>query len=251
MKIMTLPALLLMTVLASGCATAPGQTSAHDPWENANRKIYRFNEQLDASVLKPAATAYVKVVPEPLRKGVGNVLGNIRDVWSTANHFLQGKARHGAQMGARVLVNTTVGLAGLFDPASSMKLVRRPEDFGQTLGRWGVDPGPYLVLPLFGPSTVRDGSALAVDSLAGPSALIDSSGAAAAVSVLAIVNTRATYLDAAELLDDVALDKYMFVRDAYLARRRDAVYDGAPPVEGDDGGNAEHTPPLPRSQTTE
>lgn len=216
--------LLPLVLLASACATAP------DPWEGANRKVYRFNERVDAAVLKPVATGYTRVVPQPVRQGVTNVLGNIRDVWSSANKLLQGKVGEGLAMGTRVLVNTTVGVAGVFDPATGMGLVRRQEDFGQTLGHWGVGSGPYLVLPLLGPSTLRDAPALLVDRIAAPSALASSSGTETAITVVEAVDTRAGLLGATELLDDVALDPYTFVRDIYLARRRAAVADGAPDI---------------------
>lgn len=227
----TLLALGLAT--GAGCATVPGgaSPSKQDPWESVNRKVFSFNETVDEAVLKPVAKTYVRVVPQLVRTGVSNVLGNIGDVWSTANHLLQGKGQHGLEMGMRVVTNTTIGLAGLLDPASEVGLMRRQEDFGQTLGRWGVGSGPYLVLPLMGPSTLRDGSAtLLVDRQVSPSAVVGAD-AAAYVTALDIVNKRAELLDLTKLLDDVALDKYSFVRDAYLARRLNAVRDGSPPLE--------------------
>jgi phospholipid-binding lipoprotein MlaA len=225
--------LVLMLNMGAGCATVPGGTppSKQDPWESVNRKVFGFNETVDDAVLKPMAKTYVKVVPQLVRTGVSNVLGNVGDVWSAANHLLQGKVQHGLEMGMRVLTNSTFGLAGLLDPASEMGLVRRPEDFGQTLGRWGVGPGPYLVLPLMGPSTLRDGSAsLLVDRRAAPSSLAGAD-AAAYVMALDVVDKRAGLLDLTKLLDDVALDKYSFVRDAYLVRRQNAVRDGTPSPE--------------------
>ena len=223
----------VLMALASGCATVPGAAPPpkEDPWENFNRKVFSFNESVDEAVLKPVATAYVKVVPELVRRGVGNVLGNIGDVWSAANHLLQGKVHHGLDMGMRVLTNTVFGLGGLLDPATEFGLVRRSEDFGQTLGRWGVSPGPYLVLPLLGPSTVRDGTALLVDRRAAPSALGNTDAATYGIAALELVTLRASLLGATQLLNDVALDKYTFLRQAFLARRRDAVHDGATPME--------------------
>ena len=223
----------LLVALASGCATVPGAAPPpkEDPWENFNRKVFSFNESVDEAVLKPVATAYVKVVPELVRRGVSNVFGNIGDVWSAANHLLQGKVQHGLDMGMRVLTNTIFGLGGLLDPASEMGLVRRSEDFGQTLGRWGVGTGPYLMLPLLGPSTVRDGSALLLDRRAAPSALGNTDAATYSIAALEAVNLRASLLGATQLLDDVALDKYTFLRQAFLARRLDVVHDGAPPLE--------------------
>ena len=226
-------AIMAIVVLASGCATVPGGAPPprEDPWENFNRKVFSFNETVDEAVLKPVATAYVNVVPVLVRKGVSNVLSNIGDVWSAANHLLQGKIHTGLDMGMRVLTNTVFGLGGLLDPATEFGLVRRSEDFGQTLGRWGVGPGPYLVLPLLGPSTVRDGTALLLDRRASPSAFGTTDAASYAITAIEVVNLRASLLGATQLLNDVALDKYTFLRQAYLARRLDVVYDGAPPME--------------------
>ena len=235
----------LAWVLLAGCASvpasAPGGTSASsapvvatnpaDPWENWNRKVYAFNDTLDKAVAKPVAEAYRKVVPALVRTGVDNVLGNLHDVWSTANQFLQGKLQNGLEMGMRVLTNTFFGLGGLLDPASEMNLVKRSTDFGQTLGRWGVGSGPYMVLPLLGPSTVRGTAGLLVDRQAAPSRLPDTSAGSYSVTALELLNTRTNLLSAGQLLDDVALDRYSFLRDAYLARQRDAQYDGAPPME--------------------
>ena len=188
----------LLVVLASGCATVPGAAPPpkEDPWENFNRKVFSFNESVDEAVLKPVATAYVKAVPELVRKGVSNVLGNIGDVWSSANHLLQGKLQTGLDMGMRVLANTFFGLGGLLDPATEFGLVRRSEDFGQTLGRWGVGSGPYLMLPLLGPSTLRDGSALLVDRRASPSAFGNTDAATYGIAALELINLRASLLGA-------------------------------------------------------
>ena len=232
-----------VVALAAGCAALPGAAPPpkEDPWENFNRKVFSFNETVDEAVLKPVATAYVKVVPELVRKGVSNVLGNIGDVWSAANHLLQGKIHHGLDMGMRVLTNTVFGLGGLLDPATEFGLVRRSEDFGQTLGRWGVGPGPYLVLPLLGPSTVRDGTALLLDRKASPSSLGTTDAATYSITAIEVVNLRAGLLGATQLLNDVALDKYTFLRQAYLARRLDVVHDGAPPMEKFDDEPADPT----------
>lgn len=232
-------AAVLALVLLGACATTgpggkpapPAVTGPVDPWENFNRKVFGFNEALDRTVLRPVAETYRKVVPSFVRTGVDNVLGNIYDVWSTANHFLQGKVQTGLEMGMRVLTNTIFGLAGLLDPASDMGLTRHSEDFGQTLGRWGLASGPFLVLPLFGPSTVRDAAGFIVDRQVAPSTLPRTATGRYAVAGLELVNTRANLLATGNLVDQVALDKYSFIRDAYLARRRDAIYDGAPPVD--------------------
>jgi phospholipid-binding lipoprotein MlaA len=231
---------LLATVVAllGACATVQpagtpvtATTAAIDPWESFNRKIYAFNDAIDEAVLKPVATAYRDVVPQIVRTGVSNVLGNIGDIWSAANHLLQGKLQDGLEMGMRVVTNTLFGLGGLLDPATEMGLTRRSEDFGQTLGRWGVGTGPYLVLPFLGPSTVRDSAGLVVDRSANNHMLPLSSNEQYGLSALELVSIRAGLLSATKLLDQVALDRYSFLRDAYLARRRDAVYDGAAPME--------------------
>jgi phospholipid-binding lipoprotein MlaA len=224
----------LMLVVMTGCATAPaGGSSApvNDPFENWNRKVFAFNDKVDTAVLKPVAETYRDTVPKLVRTGVDNVLGNIYDVWSTANHFLQGKFQSGLEMGMRVLTNTIFGLGGLLDPATEMGLTRRSEDFGQTLGKWGMGSGPFLVLPFLGPSTVRDTAGLLADRQAAPSRLPKTDAGSYSVTALELINTRTNLLQAGALVDQVALDKYAFIRDAYLSRRRDALYDGAPPME--------------------
>lgn len=232
-RLMAALAASAMLVLATGCASVPRTTSPvkEDPWENFNRRIFVFNEAVDGAVLKPVATAYRNVLPELVRTGISNVLGNIGDVWSAANHLLQGKVHDGLDMGLRVLTNTVFGLGGLLDPASEMGLTRRSEDFGQTLGRWGVGAGPYLVLPLLGPSSLRDAAALLVDRRAAPSTLGQNDTAIYSIAALEVISLRANLLGTTQLLDDVALDKYSFLRQAFLARRRDVVFDGSPPLE--------------------
>ncbi len=240
-----LSSLVAVAAMASpGAAWAQAATAApavampsfnpKDPYEGFNRRVFGFNTLVDDTVMKPVATAYMKVVPEPARRTVGNFFGNFSDAWSTVNHFLQGKVKTGFEMFTRVGINTVFGLGGLLDIASEAGLDRQEEDLGQTLGRWGVPPGPYLVLPLLGPSTLRDASTLPVELSVGPSLAIQDSGANAGLSLVRLVDTRARLLNASRLLDDVALDKYQFLRDAYLARRRSQVYDGDPPEEPDE-----------------
>jgi phospholipid-binding lipoprotein MlaA len=252
-------------VLQVGCATAPAATGVGtgssdvvakvaaanpvDPWENWNRKVYGFNDAIDRAVLKPVAETYRNVVPSPVRTGVNNVLGNIRDVWSAANHLLQGKLGTSLEMGMRVLVNTTFGLGGLLDPATEMQLDKRPSDFGLTLGKWGLGHGPYLMVPLLGPSTVRDFSGGLVDRQVGPSTLPPTTGGQAAVTSLEVISGRANLLSAGALLDQVALDRYSFLRDAYLSRRRDALFDGAPPMENFDDDPGDDAKPVPAPGT--
>jgi len=245
-------AALAAALLLGGCATT-GPATPGDPWEGFNRKVFAFNEAVDDAVLRPVAETYRDVVPKLVRTGVSNVLGNLGDLWSAANHFLQGKGASGLEQGMRFLTNSLFGLGGLLDPASEMGLKRHSEDFGQTLGRWGLGPGPYLVLPLLGPSSVRDGIGRVPDMAASPSNLFDDSKLSTLTTVLTVVDARASLLGVTGLADRVALDKYSFFRQAYLSRRRDAVYDGAPPAEafediGDDPPSAApaRTAPPPR-----
>ncbi len=216
---------------AAGAADRTAAATPVDPWEAWNRKVFAFNDSVDEAILKPVATAYRDVVPQLVRTGVNNFLGNIGDVWSTANQFLQGKAQLGLEMGMRVLTNTLFGLGGVLDPATEIGLTRRSEDFGQTLGRWGVGQGPFLVLPFLGPSTIRDTAGLVADRQTSASKLPDTEAGRYGMTALELVSLRANLLSTTRLLDDVALDRYSFVRDAYLARRLDALYDGAPPME--------------------
>jgi phospholipid-binding lipoprotein MlaA len=169
-------ALSALLVLTAGCTTleaargGPGQRL--DPWENWNRKVFAFNEDLDQRVLKPVATAYTKVVPQPVRSGIGNFFANFQDAWSAVNNMLQGKFEQGFHDVVRVGTNTLFGLFGVLDVASEMGLDHHYEDFGQTLGHWGVGPGAYVVLPLLGPSSVRDAAALPLDRSVSPLRLI-------------------------------------------------------------------------------
>lgn len=228
----------------AGAATGTAAPAAHpaDPWEAFNRRVYAFNDAVDEAVLKPVAEVWRKVVPPLVRTGVGNFFGNIGDVWSTANHFLQGKVGTGFEMGMRVLTNTLFGLGGVLDPATEMRLPRRSEDFGQTLGVWGVGPGPYLMLPLLGPSTLRDAAGLPLDRAATSTSLwMDAN--TYALTALQLVNVRAELLATTQLLNQVSLDRYSFLRDAYLARRLDQVWDGNPPLEKFEDDPGETPPP--------
>ncbi|MDQ6628426.1 MAG: VacJ family lipoprotein [Pseudomonadota bacterium] len=218
---------------AVGCATidaargGPGQRL--DPWESWNRKVFNFNEDVDRAVLKPVATVYTDIVPQPLRRGVSNFFSNFADAWSAVNNVLQGKIALAFEDATRVGANTLFGLGGILDVASEMGLDHHYEDFGQTLGRYGVGAGAYVVLPVLGPSTVRDAAALSVDRLASPPAFFDGTRTQIGLTLLQIVNTRSGLLGATRVIDDIALDKYTFVRDAYLQRRRSLVFDGDVP----------------------
>jgi len=226
-------AALVAAAALAGCQTiregrgGPGQKL--DPWESWNRKVFKFNEDVDHAILIPAATAYTNVVPQPVRRSVGNFFNNFADAWSAINNMLQGKVQAGFEDATRVGANTLFGLFGILDVASEMGLEHHYEDFGQTLGRYGVGAGAYVVLPILGPSSVRDAVALPVDWQATPTAFFDETSAKVGMTVLQILNTRSALLGATRVIDDISLDKYTFVRDAYLQRRRSLVFDGNEP----------------------
>ena len=190
-----------------------------DPWESWNRKVFNFNEKLDEHVLRPVATAYSDLVPQPARQAVDNFFGNFSDAWSAVNLFLQGRFKNGASQTMRVAVNSVFGIAGLIDIATPAGLEKTSEDLGRTLGYWGVKTGPYIVWPLLGPSSLRDSVALPVNAYYSPAYLFDDGEYKFAITALQVINTRANLLRVTDMLDGIALDKYTFVRDAYLQRR--------------------------------
>lgn len=229
------PASAASAAAAEADAAAARPRSKKDPFETFNRSVFSFNEAVDRAVLKPVAQAYKDVVPEYVRTLIDNVFGNVADAWSTVNQLLQGKIGNTVEMGMRVIVNTGFGFGGLLDIGSEIGLEKKPEDFGQTLGRWGVPSGPYVMLPVLGPSTLRDTAALPIDWQANPSNFVgDERSAIIGVVLLQAVSTRAGLLGASKVLDDIALDKYSFLRDAYLTRRQNQVYDGEPPEVPDE-----------------
>ena len=223
---------LAASLLLVGCASAP-TANPKDPWESMNRSVASFNDKLDDNVLKPVATGYRNVVPDLIQTGVRNVFNNFADMWSTVNNLLQLKPLNTAESLGRVIVNTVFGIYGIFDVATYIKLERHPEDFGQTLGYWGVPSGPYLVLPLFGPSTLRDGASLPVDFAVSPTQYIDDIPTRNQVFALRLVSKRAELLKSGNMLEQASIDKYSFTRDAYLQYRRSQIYDGNPPDEED------------------
>lgn len=214
----------------SDANAAVQQDDARDPLEGFNRAVYRFNEQTDRYVLKPVAKGYRAVVPATVRKGVSNFFSNLHDPAIMLNNLLQGKPRQAASDLGRVLVNSTVGIAGLFDVAARMGMEKHNEDFGQTLAVWGVGDGPYLVLPFFGPSNVRDGASLPVDWETYPPNHMEEQSTRNKLLVVEVVDKRAQYLEAGDILEQAAgQDPYIFVREAYRQRRISQVYDGNPP----------------------
>ena len=224
-KVSPWAAAALAIALLQGCASGP-QANPADPLGPFNRSVYRFNEGLDRAVLKPVATAYQNVTPSPVRTGVTNFFENLSDAWSFVNNVLQAKPAEAADTLFRFTTNTFWGLGGIFDVATELKIAKHKEDFGQTLGVWGLAPGPYLVLPLFGPSSARDSAGLLVDRQGSLLSQTDSSAARNSLTGLSLVDTRANLLEAGNLLDQAALDKYAFIRDAYLQRRQSLVGTG-------------------------
>ena len=223
---------LLCLALAWGCATAEGERDPRDPWEGFNRGVYRFNETFDEYVAQPVARTYVAVLHQEIRIRVSNFFSNIQDLLIGANNLLQGKFEDGVNDFARFAFNSTIGLLGIHDVASDFPgLEKHNEDFGQTLGRWGAAPGPYLILPFLGSSTVRDAAGTAVDWMVQPVGEVRPIELRNTLYGLYFVDTRAQLLDASRILEEAALDKYVFQRDAYLQRRRSLIYDGRPPRE--------------------
>jgi phospholipid-binding lipoprotein MlaA len=222
---------LISLALLGGCASTG---NPRDPIEPINRGIYHFNEGLDKTVVSPAAELYRGVLPQFMRTGVSNFFANINDVLIALNNLLQGKIPDAISDAGRVAVNTTVGLLGVLDVATEIGLEKHDEDFGQTLGRWGFGDGPYLVLPLFGPSNLRDALGRIVDYKTDLVTYVDPSRDRNLLWGLRIVNRRSELLGTSKILETAALDPYEFLRDAYLQRRRNLVYDGSPPPEKDD-----------------
>ena len=220
----------LAVALCAGCATVPNP-DPRDPLESFNRGVYGFNDAVDKAVFKPAATVYRDAVPEVVRYGVSNFLDNLEDVWSTVNNALQGKGKAAVNSFMRVNVNTVFGVFGIFDVASELRIPRRDADFSQTLGVWGMPSGPYLVLPLLGPSIVRDLVAWPVDSLGYLPSQVNDIPVRNTLMVLDQLDTRVDLLGAGKMLDEAAFDKYSFTRDVFLQRRRNALFDGDAPQE--------------------
>jgi phospholipid-binding lipoprotein MlaA len=221
------------TLVLSGCATTGGGR-AYDPFEPVNRAMYAINEPIDKHFFKPIAQAYVDYVPSVIRTGIGNYFNNIDDLFSAVNGLLQGKLdKAGNDMG-RVMINTFPGILGLIDVASDLGIPRGNEDFGQTFGYWGIPQGPYLFVPFFGPTTVRDGTGFVLRVLWSPTTEIPDVAVRNVIYGLGGLDIRAQALGATSLIDEASLDPYTFVRRAYLQRREYLVYDGSPPPPKDD-----------------
>jgi phospholipid-binding lipoprotein MlaA len=224
--------LLLLSLLSlTGCATVNGHGDPRDPLEGYNRAMHAFNEDFDRALFQPLARGYNKVMPRPVNRSVSNFFNNIGDLWVMTNNFLQGKPGAGLSDLSRIIWNTSLGLGGLFDVASHMELPKHNEDFGQTLGVWGVGPGPYLVLPFLGPSTIRDTGGRAVQWYRDPLHELSDGEEYLYLLGLDLVDTRASLLSTTRILDSASLDSYSFMRDAYLQRREHLIYDGNPPQQ--------------------
>lgn len=221
--------LLLASLAVGGCASTQGEKNPQDPLEPFNRSMYKFNDTVDKAVLKPVAKGYNTIIPAPGKVMVTNFFSNLDDIIVTINDLLQLKFTQAASDGTRVLFNSTFGILGLFNITD--RLEKHNEDFGQTLGYWGISSGPYVVLPFFGPRTVRDSIGLYADSYASPIRLIPDIPTRNEMYVTRAISLRAGLLDQEKILDEAAIDRYAFIRDAYLQQRQSLVYDGNPPRE--------------------
>ena len=213
--------LIVAGVALSGCASTQA-TNPQDPYEGYNRSMTKFNDAVDDAVFKPVATAYQTVTPSPVRTAVTNFFGNLGDLWSMVNHALQGNGEQTYNHMVRFTTNTVLGLGGLLDIATEMQVERNKQDFGLTLGSWGFNPGPYLVLPFFGPSTVRDTVALPVDWQGNVLGDLKPVSHRNSLTGLNLVNKRANLLNASDTLEAASLDRYALMRDFYLKQRENA-----------------------------
>ena len=227
-------------------ADAAADNNAHDPLEGFNRAMYTFNDKFDRYLLKPVAKGYRKVTPTPVRRSVSNFFSNLHDPVIMLNNLLQGKPKQAASDFSRFFVNSTIGIFGLFDVATKWELPKHDEDFGQTLAVWGVGDGPYLVLPFFGPSNLRDAPALVVDWETYPPNQMKDSGTRDKMLVVEVVDKRSQLLEAGDILEQAAgQDPYIFVREAYRQRRSYLIYDGNPPQAAPPPGLFEEDEPAP------
>jgi phospholipid-binding lipoprotein MlaA len=224
-------ALLLVLLMVGGCATVKGPTDPRDPLERYNRAVFKFNDAVDRAVLKPVAKAYRRYTPRAFNLAITNFFGNLGDVGVTINDLLQFKVVDAASDVGRIVINTTLGFGGLFDIASRFGLNKHEEDFGQTLGWWGVPPGPFLMLPFFGPSTVRDTPTRAVDNYLDPVIYVGNSPALVGLEGSRLIDYRAGLLGTEETLTQFTTDRYITLRNAYLDHREFLVHDGDPPPD--------------------
>lgn len=223
--------LLASLLVISGCASTNKEGGVNDPLESYNRFMYKVNDSADRAILKPAAKVYDAILPAPISHGVSNFFSNLNEITVIINDLLQFKFGQAMDDLGRFGLNTTVGIGGLFDVAGHAGYEKNNEDFGQTLGVWGAGPGAYVVLPIFGPRTVRDTVGLVGDYYSDPITYVEGPGARNAFYVVRAVDKRSNLMKAEKVLDEAALDEYTYVRDAYLQHRQNLVYDGNPPEE--------------------
>lgn len=218
----------LITTL-SGCASNTTMKEANDPLEGYNRAMHQFNDTLDRYIVKPVAKGYKNITPNMVQTGINNFFSNLDDVTVIVNNLLQGKLNNTASDTGRLVINTTAGIAGIIDVATELNLKKHNEDFGQTLGYWGIGTGPYIVWPFLGPSDVRDSVGRVVDWTTDPLNYVENETIQYSLEAVKIIDKRANLLDASKIVDEAALDPYEFIRDGYLQRRQYLVYDGVPP----------------------
>ncbi len=219
--------LFIVAGLLSGCATTA--SNPRDPYEGFNRAMFGVNERIDYVIMKPLAIGYDAVTPLPVKASVGNFFNNVGDLFNGVNNGLQGKGQDGASDLLRLLINSTVGIFGLFDVASEMGFEKHNEDFGQTFARWGMGDGGYVFLPIIGPRTVRDTFGFAVDAYTNPITHVQRIRVSNSAKVVRAIDIRASLLPSDRVVEEAALDKYSYIRDAYFQRRRNQIYDGNPP----------------------
>ncbi len=242
LRLLSSAALLLVF---AGCATGPNANPT-DPLEPMNRSIYKFNDAVDGAILKPMAIGYKAVVPSPVRQGVTNFFSNIGDVWSMINHALQFEIVNAGKTAARLGINTILGIGGIFDIATDAGIQPPKADLGQTLGKWGIPSGPYVVIPILGPSSVRDGTGTVTATYYDPVNKVPDNATRNVLTVTRIVDIRTQLLNATDAVDAIALDKYSFIRDVYLKRRQNMINPQKPSNDEDidySASDPEKSPP--------
>lgn len=231
---------ILISGALSGCSSTPTSETNNDPWESWNRDVHGFNQDFDDTILKPLAKGYQDAVPNPVDESITNVFSNINDIGVTINDFLQLKFTQGGMDASRFLINTTAGVVGIFDVAKELDLPKHDEDFGQTLGFWGVPSGNYMVLPFIGASSPREAAGLLGDALMNPLTYVSFFGgvaanvATASATAVDVTDTRSDLMSSEKIVNEASVDRYDFIKNAYIQRREYLVYDGNPPETDND-----------------
>lgn len=223
--------LVVGVLFLSACASLPGGPSKGDPFESYNRAMFSFNDNLDEYILRPVSEGYDKILPSPIKTGVSNFFSNLGDIFVIINDLLQFKFTQAIGDTSRFILNTTMGFGGLIDVATPIGLPKHDEDFGQTFATWGIPQGPYVILPFFGSRTLLGTGGFVIESVFDPVYNIEKTDTLYATASLRFIDARYNLLDESRIVDQAALDKYSFVRDAYLQHRKNLIYDGKPPVE--------------------